>query len=100
MRIAMRSDMIGPYLTAWLLPWAVGFRRLAYPHLRLDEMDPRGPVAPGKSIQKRARRKPPDLRLPIPDGGQRRRRDRRLLEVVIAGDRNVLAGDKARARDA
>src|ERR1700712_4401586 len=101
MRIAMRgSDMVGPYMTAWLLPGAVGFGRLAYPHLRLDEMDAVGFVAAGKSIQKRSRRKSSDLRLPIPDGGQRRRRDRRFLEVVISRYRNVLAGHEARARDA
>ena len=46
-----------------------------------------------------ARRAAADLALAVPDRGERRRRDRGLLKVVIAGDGDVDAGHQPGARD-
>src|SRR5262245_23440839 len=75
---ACDADMIFP-----LLARTVGGGRLTDAHFRLDKMDSVRLVTALQSIEKGARRKPSDLRLTIPDRGQRRRRDGRLLEIVI-----------------
>ena len=51
-------------------------------------------------VEQRARGAAADLALAVPDGGQRRRGDRRFFQIVIAGDRDVDTGHQAGARDA
>ena len=46
------------------------------------------------------RRAAADLALAVPDSRQRRRRDLRFLEIVVAGDGNVDARHEAGTRDA
>jgi hypothetical protein len=65
--------------------------RLAHMQLRPDELLPAMRDAAVQPVEQRPRCPPSDLALAIPHRRQRGRGDCRLLEVVIAGDRNVDA---------